>query len=201
MKSDKSPPRQSANPLDSVNQNLQFNRLKNDEIEDEANSILRSIKPTRRSASTRSLLAFDYNPNKTPTKSIFKTPSHNTNINRRRDLSQLRTRNKRQANHKYNITDSRERDSELASRYSGMERSSPVLLRSRSAKRHGPTVVKMRDSSRRGMKVRFKDAGLENVIMVENWKILNVDMSKEGKMYNRYNRGGFNTREDGCTVF
>ena len=39
------------------------------------------------------------------------------------------------------------------------------------------------------------------VIHVENWKILNVDMSKEGKLYNKFNRGSRGKGDDKCTVF
>ena len=41
------------------------------------------------------------------------------------------------------------------------------------------------------------------VIFVENWKILNVDMSKEGKLYSRFNRKRGNSLNPGdkCKVF
>jgi hypothetical protein len=49
-------------------------------------------------------------------------------------------------------------------------------------------------------RVSFQDK--PKVFHVENWKILNVDMSKEGKLYSRFNRGNSGkAQEDNCRVF
>lgn len=58
-------------------------------------------------------------------------------------------------------------------------------------------------SGERPKKVSFKEK--PKVIFVENWKILNVDMSKEGKLYNRFNRGKQGRHgkagDESCRVF
>lgn len=55
-------------------------------------------------------------------------------------------------------------------------------------------------SSVRSKKVSFQEK--PKVIYVENWKILNVDMSKEGKLYSRFNRGKHGKAGDeSCRVF
>lgn len=194
--------RKTQNPLDTINQNLKAQNPHLPNLENEQAEILRSITPTRRSTSSRSLITFDYNPNKLPIKSIIKSRRRNPTYPRRRDLSQIKSKN---VNSQRDTVTSRydsetSRHDEIRNHFDFNGKGNR-LLRSRSAKREEPRIIKMRDSRRRGMRVKFNDDNLENVINVENWKILNVDMSKEGKMYNRYNMGLKRKSPDACKVF
>ena len=66
-------------------------------------------------------------------------------------------------------------------------------------KRPFKSALKKNSSRKRPKKVVINT--IPRVQFVENWKFLNVDMSKEGKRYNRFNRGRRKRDDDLCAIF
>ena len=66
-------------------------------------------------------------------------------------------------------------------------------------KRPFKSALKKRSSRKKPKKVAINT--IPRVQFVENWKFLKVDMSKEGKRYNRFNRGKKKRNDDLCAIF
>ena len=68
-----------------------------------------------------------------------------------------------------------------------------------SKKRPVKSNLKKKGATSKRKNVRINTA--PKVHFVENWKFLNVDMSREGKRYNRFNRGKRKRNDDLCKIF
>ena len=174
------------NPLKFLHNNLDRSQLSRNQSE--FDSMLSNIRPSR-SNSTRSLkYKSDYDPAKLPRKPCLRTSlkTKGINIGFTSDWDQFNKSNDSLRGNSFTI------------------KGKSFLKKNRFMLKMEP-MSNNRDSKQSQTKIEKKNVSFtENpkIIYVENWKILNVDMSKEGKLYNRFNRGSKGMgADDKCKIF
>ena len=161
----------------------------------EFDSMLSGIRPSRSNSNRSMKYKSEYHPEKRPSKPSLRVrpKARNLGIDLGPDFNWLNAPKKREDSVRGNSFTMPSNKSGGVQLY-GRGRFQKNPLSARSGEKREETSV---GGTRR---VSFRDK--PKVFHVENWKILNVDMSKEGKLYSRFNRVKPGKVEgDNCKIF
>lgn len=179
----------SPNPLKIFNDNLEKSQLSRNQSE--FDSMLSNIRPSRPNSNRSFKYRADYDPYKHPRKSILKkqiiSQGNSIGINLGSTLDQFNNINDSIRGNSFSIN-------------GGNKGNNRFHLHMKPNNIQQPKWIQKSNPVKISGKKRVSFTGKPKVIYVENWKILNVDMSKEGKLYNKFNNGK-RKGDETCRVF
>jgi hypothetical protein len=182
----------SPNPLKIFNDNLERSQLSRNQSE--FDSMLSNIRPSRPNSNRSFKYRSEYDPYKIPRKSILKktsvSQSNSIGINLGSTWEQFNNVNDSIRGNSFSINGKDPRGNNRF--HLQMKPEKGNIKQARWIE--NSNITKVSEKKRVTIKQKPK------VIYVENWKILNVDMSKEGKLYNRFNNGK-RPGDETCRVF
>jgi hypothetical protein len=194
----------SNNPLRSISPRPNHLKIFNDNLErsqlsrnhSDFDSMLSNIRPSRPNSNRSMKYRSDYDPNKKPRRSCLKKGSISQgnsigiNLGFNSTWEQFNDVNDSLRGNSFTINGDKSRK---------MNRHHLQMKPNKTFHENEPRWIKnSKEKSIIKKNVSFTEK--PKVIYVENWKILNVDMSKEGKLYNKFNRGN-KSGDESCRVF